>query len=91
MTFDDRMRYITSCFSACGGTRGVPVAFEKVGAIFVRSKHEPNGPMLLVNLGTAGTVNLSRNMGPHSLEFCFEDGDKAVADIASLSLKHGSH
>ena len=46
---------------------------------------------MLVNLGTAGTVDLSRNMGPHGLEFCFEDGDRAVADIAYLGLKHGSH
>ena len=44
-----------------------------------------------LNLGTAGTDVLGRNIGPHGLEFCFEDGDKAVADIASLSLKHGSH
>jgi len=46
---------------------------------------------LHLNLGTVGTNVLGRNIGPHGLEFCFEDGDKAVADITSLSLKHGSH
>ena len=46
---------------------------------------------MLVNLSTAGTVDLSLHMGPHSLEFCFEDGDRAEADIAYLGLKNGSH
>ena len=30
-------------------------------------------------------------MGPHGLEFCLEDRDRAVADFAYLGLKHGSH
>ena len=41
------------------------------------------GPKLHLNLGNAGTHVLGRNIGPHGLGFCFEDGDKAVADIAS--------
>ena len=31
-------------------------------------------------LSTAGTDDLSRNISPHSIEFCFEYGDGAMAD-----------